>query len=124
MQVTMKGNQCIVTREPKDPKFRDTNWGSGESTLLYNVKKELIKQGYDLIKKRMWKDGHLVSDTCQYLRAKKPTDNPDKDIYVWDGNYQIRNAAEDFNKDGKVTYNVMTDVFKKEERTPTPQISL
>ena len=113
MKVEIKGSQCIVTREPKDPRFKDGGWGSGESTLLYHVKKELIKQGYDLIKKHMWRDGHMVADHCQYLRTRKPTGNPSKDIYVWDGNYMVRNAADDFNTEGQVTYNFMDSVFSK-----------
>jgi hypothetical protein len=116
MIVKIEGSVCIVTREPKDPKFKDSGWGSGESTLLYHVKKALIAQGYDLIKKRMWKDGHLVDDHCQYLRTRKPSGNPDKDIYVWDGNYMLRNAAEDFNSKGLMKYNVETDVFNKESK--------
>lgn len=35
MKIELKKHLCIVTKEPGD-------------------------QGYDLIKKRMWKDGHLV----------------------------------------------------------------
>jgi len=112
MRVIIEGNACTVIREPNDPKFRDGGWGSGESTLLYHVKKALIDQGYDLIKKRMCKDGHLVDDHCQYLRTRKRTGTPDKDIYVWDGHYQVRDAAEDFNTKGKVVYNVVRDVFK------------
>lgn len=113
MQVMIEGSACIVVREPNDPRFKDGGWGSAESTLLHHVKKELIKQGYDVIKKRMWKDGHMVDDHCQYLRTRKKTGIPDKDIYVWDGHYQVRNAAEDFNREGKVVYNVVRDVFNK-----------
>jgi len=113
MKVFLTENHCEVVRESHDPRFKDGGWGSAESTLLHHVKKELIKQGFDLIKKRMWKDGHLVDDRCQYLRTRKPTGYADKDIYVWDGNYQVRNAAEDFNKEGKVVYNVMRGIFNK-----------
>lgn len=111
MQVKIEGSMCTVVREPTDPVFRDGGWGSGESTLLYHVKKELIKQGYDLIKKHMWRDGHMVADHCQYLRTRKPTGIPSKDIYVYDGDYMLRNIAEDFNTEGKVVYSVFTDVF-------------
>jgi len=114
MQVVIQGNQCIVTREPNDPKFKDGGWGSAESRLLFHVKQELIKQGYNLIKKHMWKDGHLVDDHCQYLRTRKPSGIPDKDIYVWDSQYQVRNIAEDFNNIGRVFYNVLKDIFNKE----------
>ena len=116
MRVEIKGNQCIVTKEKGDPRFKDSGWGSGDSTLLFQIKKALITQGYDLIKKRMWKDGHLVDDTCLYLCTRKPSGDPEKDIYIYDGNYQIRNAAEDFYKEGKVVYNVEKDVFKKETK--------
>ena len=53
----------VITKEKGDPKYRDGGYADGESTLLYNLKKHLNKMGYDLIKKRMHKDGHLVDDT-------------------------------------------------------------
>lgn len=42
-----------------------------ESHLLFMIKKELIKLGLDVIKKRMWKDGHLVDSYQQYIRDRK-----------------------------------------------------
>lgn len=42
----------------------------GESLLLYHVKTMLLRMGYDVIKKRMWKDGHLVDDSRQYVRTR------------------------------------------------------
>lgn len=42
-----------------------------ESHLMYMIKNELIKMGLDVIKKRMWKDGHLVDNEQQYIRDRK-----------------------------------------------------
>jgi hypothetical protein len=75
-----------------------------ESLLLYHVKKELIAQGHDVIKKRMWKDGHLVDEDCQYVRTRNM--NASEGIMVWNGNHQIYDAGERFNEDGTVTLHV------------------
>ena len=90
---------CVVTREPGDPVFRNGGWGDAESQLLYHVKKELLRQDFDVIKKRMWKDGHLVDETQQYIVTRKGF-RPS--FWVYDNNYAIRNMAEDFNRDGKI----------------------
>ena len=68
MKVELLENSCKITREVGDKKLYGM---SGESLLLYKIKKELIKQGYDVIKKRMWKDGHMYgNDEMQYIRSR------------------------------------------------------
>lgn len=98
---------CTVTPDADDPTFYQ------ESRLMYHIKKELNRQGYDLIKKRMWKDGHLVDDEQQYIRTRKPTGDPQNDIYIYDPHWQIRNAAKSYREDGKLTLAVVFDVFNK-----------
>jgi hypothetical protein len=112
LKVEIKNHACIVTREPGDPRFSGVAKAKGESRLLYHIKNILNAQGYDLIKKRMWKDGHLVDDMQQYLRTRKATGNPEKDIYIWNGQFAIRGAEEPLNESGTVTLNVETNVFK------------
>ena len=91
MEVELNDTYCKVIREPGDPKIYS------ESTLLYKVKRELIKQGYDVIKKRMWKDGHLFgSDTTQYIRSRRTTNKPF--LMIYDESYQLRLSYEDYNK--------------------------
>lgn len=116
MKVRIEGSACIVTREPGDPRFKASEWTvDPESTLLYHIKNILNKQGYDLIKKRMWKDGHMVDDKQQYLRTRKPSGDPQKDIYIWNGSWAIAGAEEDFNERGETTLSVEYDVFKTEK---------
>ena len=101
-------NHCLsVIREDNDPKY----YGNldGESKLLHAIKIELNKQGYDLIKKRMYKDGHLVDDSQQYLRTRKKGAGK-ADIYIYSGFWALRGANEDFNN-GEVILNVDYDVF-------------
>ena len=93
---------CEVTREEGDPLFSRGGWGDAESTFLYHVKQELIKQGYDVIKKRMWKDGHMVDDSQQYVRSRKLTD--DSGFMIFNGSYAIHDAGSEFNKEG--SYNL------------------
>jgi hypothetical protein len=110
MILELKENRLIVKREPTDSKYYGNANGAGESNLLHTIKTELNKQGYDLIKKRMWKDGHLVDDMQQYLRTRKKGAGK-ADIYIYSGFWNIRGANEDFNN-GEVVLNVERDVFK------------
>jgi hypothetical protein len=82
--------RLLVEREQYDPNFKT------ESTLLYHIKLALIEQGYDVIKKRMWKDGHMYGDeTTQYIRSR---DMSKWDSFmIFDGDYAIRQIHHDFN---------------------------
>lgn len=111
MKIEFDGNEVTITREPGDKKYYGTIGGKGESLLLNAIKQELNKQGYDLIKKRMWKDGHLVDSLQQYLRTRKKGAGK-ADIYIYSDFWALRGANEDFNE-GKVTLRVYYNVFDK-----------
>ena len=70
MKLVFETNCLRVIKEKGDPKYYGTRMAQGESLLLYAIKKAMAKLGYDVIKKRMWKDGHLVDDLQQYIRTK------------------------------------------------------
>jgi hypothetical protein len=112
MILTFDGNSLIVKREETDPKYYGVKNGAGESKLLHAIKTQLNKEGYDLIKKRMWKDGHLVDDMQQYLRTRKKGAGK-ADIYIVSGIWALRGLDEDFNK-GEAVFNVHYDVFNVE----------
>lgn len=95
MRVVINKTYIEVVREPSDPR------PSNESHLLHMVKKTLIAMGFDVIKKRMWKDGHMVSDYCQYIRSRN-VKAPDA-FMVWDDQYCVRDLAVDFRRKGVVT---------------------
>lgn len=109
MLLEFKGNSLIVKREAADKKYYGTANGAGESQLLHAIKNELNKQGYDLIKKRMWKDGHLVDDMQQYLRTRKKGAGK-ADIYIYNPVWAIRGAEKDFNN-GELRLEVSHNVF-------------
>jgi hypothetical protein len=111
MKVEVREHSCLVTKEPGDPHFSGVVNAAGESRLLYHIKKILNAQGYDLIKKRMWKDGHLMDDMHQYLRTRKPSGDPKKDIYIYSPFFAIEGADEVLNAEGQVCLSVTTDVF-------------
>jgi hypothetical protein len=85
-----------VVKEKGDPVFKSTDWALAESTFLYHVKKKLQGAGYDCIKKRMWKDGHMVDDTQQYIRDRKG------EWCIYNPAYAVYDAGEVFNEDGAV----------------------
>ncbi len=113
MRVVLNEMRLTVIKEPGDPIFYNGEWGSGESRLLYHVKKKIIAGEVenwgdlptDIIKKRMWKDGHLVDDTQLYLRTRKPycEDAEGDKIYlsIRNSHWAITGLNDDFNTDGK-----------------------
>ena len=90
--------KIIVTREEGDPKFYGVVNAAGESKFLYWLKDILNKDfGFDLIKKRMWKDGHLVDDMQQYLRTRSEKSKGPK-VMITNDHWAINGLEEDFNK--------------------------
>jgi len=89
------GHTLCVSQDPDDTHIKDT------SHLLYAIKRKLNREGYDVIKKRAWKDGHLISDTEQYLRSRIGFT-----LMIWDSQYQIRDLAKDYKATGKVVLRV------------------
>lgn len=112
MKIQINHYNIVVTREATDKKYYGTHNAAGESNLLHAIKNELNKQGYDLIKKRMWKDGHLVDDLQQYLRTRKKGAGK-ADIAIYNNFWTIRGAEIDFNK-GEVVLNVITNYFEED----------
>lgn len=105
MKITIHQRFCTVTRDPGDPVFRGTQNAAGESRLLYHVKNLLNKMGHSAskggwIKKRMWKDGHLVDDMQQYIRVKKAPKDDTGILAIYNPTWAIKGAEEDFNTAG------------------------
>jgi hypothetical protein len=105
MKVTLDRYTCVVVKEPGDPTFRKSGWAYAESTFLHYVKKELIKQGHDVIKKRMWHDGHLVDEDQQYIRTRSW--KKDGDFFIFNNSHAIYDAGLGFNDWGEVTLSII-----------------
>lgn len=88
-------HSLLVTKEPADRRY------CTESNFLHAIKVKLQEMGYDVIKKRMWKDGHMVSDYCQYIRSRLTSDK--RFFGIWDDRYAVRMLHEDWNKYGEVS---------------------
>ncbi len=111
MKIEFHETYILVYREKGDKAYYGVMNAAGESALLYAIKKLLNSQGYDLIKKRMWKDGHLVDDMQQYLRTRKPSGNPDKDIYISNSQWAIDGAEVAYNQ-GCVMLSLTKAIFE------------
>ncbi len=97
MKVTLEKNRCVVEREPADPLPRAGGWGTAESRLWYWIKKKLLAQGLDVIKKRMQSDGHMYGDEkLPYIRERKHA------FYIYDGEYAIRDIVEQYKERGRI----------------------
>jgi len=111
MKVIIRKN-CVILKKEKGEKIPTCNVNAkGESLLLHRLKKILNARGYDLIKKRMWRDGHLVDDMQQYLRTRKKTGNPNRDIYIHNSCWAIEGADARLKRDGWVLLTLTRDVF-------------
>ena len=109
MIVKLTKTACIVTREKGDKKFYGIKNAKGESNLFHQIKLKLIEQGHKVIKKRMWKDGHMVSDMQQYLRTVK---GYEPSFQIWNSNWNINGAEGDYNN-GEVILSLERDIWEK-----------
>ena len=100
MKVELHPNECVVTREDGDKRYYGTRNAAGESNLLWAIKNELNAQGFDFIKKRMWKDGHMVDDMQQYLRER---DTKGKCLAIYNERFAIEGINDVLNREGVVT---------------------
>ena len=105
MIVTLSDNRCVVEQESTDPRYYGIVNAAGESRLLYAIKQKLNTRGYDFIKKRMWRDGHMVDEMQQYLRERKPN-KQGRQLAIFNGLFAIEGADETLNRLGKVTLSV------------------
>jgi hypothetical protein len=114
MKVQFTATSVVLTREPGDPKFYG-KCARGEHALLHYLRKWLNARGFNLIKKRLQDDGHMMGDNYQpYLRPPKRNPGSGPHIYIVSGFYALRDANTDWNLDGKVELNVHLDVFDKQ----------
>ena len=95
MKYEIKGSNFKVIREPDEPKIYK------ETEFWYKLKKVLIANGYDVIKKVMSKDGHLYGGNTYpyYIRGRKINDETPM---IYDGDYALRFVYENFNNKGEV----------------------
>lgn len=110
MRVELSTNKCVVTYEPGDKRYYGIRNAAGESNLLYAVKNELNTQGYDFIKKRMWRDGHMMDDLQQYLRER---DTRGKCLAIFNGSFLIEGANDILNRKGVVSL-IVEDIGSKQ----------
>lgn len=117
MKIEVSKTSITFIREPDDPKFYGVKEAKGESNLFHWLKKQIanghpdLPDGFptDFIKKRMWKDGHMVDEMQQYLRSRKPveTDEDGDKLYLAMSNgYWAIQGAEYYWNDGSVTLNL------------------
>jgi hypothetical protein len=112
MKIKLTETSLTVTAEKSDPKFYNSKntWGSAESRLLHYIKKALIAQGHDVIKKRMQKDGHMVgNEETQYIRSRK-IQNGKPYMMIYDGMWAIRQLQEEWNDKREVTLLVVRGI--------------
>jgi hypothetical protein len=96
---------CKVIQEGGDAPIKD------ESHLMYQIKKILIEQGHDVIKKEMVKDGHLTSEGKYYVRSRK-WKKPDS-FAIFDESFDVRFAHKDLKEHGSVTFKIIYNLQKE-----------
>jgi hypothetical protein len=89
-----------VIKEAGDKRYK-RGYALPESGFLYDVMQELKSQGYDVIKKRMAKDGHMMDDTQQYIRTRKYMTSPEGtfgEFAIYSRAYALVDLGEEYNK--------------------------
>lgn len=115
MKIKIEGRSMVLTREKSDKR------PSSDSHLLYTLKKVLnLKPGYDLVKVRMWKDGHLTNDTQQYLRSRRLTPGTEH-VMIYHERYMVENAAKEFWSRGSVMLKIVRKWLPARKHGAGPQ---
>lgn len=110
MKITVDRTSITIMREQGDPKFHGVRGGKGESSLFHFLKRQMatghpdLPAGFpsDWIKKRMWKDGHMVDQMQQYLRTRRPVgkaeDGTKLYLCLYNGMWAVNGAETDWNE--------------------------
>ena len=108
VDLNIEKGYCKVTKEAGDKRLSRSGYnGSIESTFLYRVKVELIKQGYDVIKKHIADDpGNLVDDFQQWIRTRKWA-GKSGEFAIYNNSYAVFDAGERYNEEGELILSVL-----------------
>lgn len=85
----------------------------GESAFYYALKKKLIEMGYDVIKKLMWKDGHMVDDNQYYIRSRsrRVDKNSLMIVYPLHATFLLNREFNDVASGESSQTSIVTDVY-------------
>ena len=108
MRVTIdrESLSCIVELEDGENPPRKFNPGVSyggrdpDSSMWYAIKNHLNENGGDWVKKRMWKDGHLMDDNQMYIRMRKPVNG--EQLAIYHSAWSIYNAVDRLREDGVI----------------------
>ena len=90
MTFVVNGGICKLVRE-KGERFRNS------SQVFFQLRNLMRGAGYDVVKRNMEQDGHLMGDRhTYYVRDRRGR------FAVYDGDYAIRDTARDLNEHGMV----------------------
>ena len=103
MKIELGKNKVTVIREKSDPKIYK------ESTFYYKVKLELIRLGFDVIRKDPQKETHFchLTSMSYYIRGRKINDDTPM---IFDNDYMIRSPCEDFNQTRQKELDILGDL--------------
>jgi len=109
MRIEVSRTYVKFIREEGDPKFYGVREAKGESNLFHFLKKQMAAGHHDLpkgfptdwIKKRMWRDGHMMDQMQQYLRTRKPIgkgkDGSKVFLSLHNSHWAVNGAEKDWN---------------------------
>jgi hypothetical protein len=100
MRLEQTKGRIKLMREYSEPYVRN------ESDLFLRLRNVLIRLGYDVIKKLMWKDGHLVDEYEHYVRSRH-VNRPDA-FAIYDSDYVIRSSAQEYNREGEIDLTIVS----------------
>ena len=116
MRAVFEDGSVTFLKDQGDPRFHGAKHAKGEHALFRFITRWLNAHGFNLIKKRAQKDGHMVGDEYQpYIRcASRQKSAPN--VMILSGFYALHGANEDWNK-GNVQLSLETDCFGTGQNT-------
>ena len=110
MKIQFTEDMLVVSREENDKKYYGIRNAKGESNLLYAIQQKLKALGYKVIKKRMWRDGHMVDELQQYLRTPKGIE---PSWMAFNPEWQVVGLEYDWNTAGRVELVLCRDIWNR-----------
>lgn len=100
MIVVYQNGALRVLKEPGDRRY-----GKDESLFWYHLRCKLLEMGYDVVKRRMYKDGHMVLDSLFYVRDRKHR------WCLYDNLSAVRFMSQDFDTKGEVSLSIQGEML-------------
>lgn len=106
MKIEINGSTLTAIRESGDRKFYGSGW-TAERRLFGAIKRAMNAAGNDVCLTSSGRRWFMFGDDQTPILATRRRTSPGLRVLVYDDRYALRSSAEDYNRDGRVTLNLV-----------------